>query len=260
MKRIIEDIKKYRSYTVYSAKSSLKSEIAGSHLSWLWWILDPLLFMMVYMFVALVVFGKGEQYFPLFVFIGLSTWQFFEKTIKGSVKLVSGNSAIVSKVYLPKYFLVIQKMLVNGFKMCVSFSLVIIMMFIFRVEISWVILFLIPLMLTLLLVTFGFSTLFMHFGVFVEDLSNLVTVGMKLVFYMSGVFYSIVNRVPAEYAGILQKCNPVAFVMAEIRNVMLYKTAPDLLTLAIWFVIGLVLSWIGIKTIYKYENSYVKVI
>ena len=109
MRRFVEDIKKYKNYIVYSSKSQLKSEIANSHLSWLWWILDPLLFMLVYSFIALVVFGKGEKYFPIFVFIGLNCWQFFEKSVKQSVKLVNANKQIVSKVYIPKYILILIK-------------------------------------------------------------------------------------------------------------------------------------------------------
>lgn len=63
MKRFINDMGKYWEYAKYSAKSSLKSEIANSHLSWLWWILDPLLFMLVYSFVAIIVFGKENSIF-----------------------------------------------------------------------------------------------------------------------------------------------------------------------------------------------------
>ena len=35
--------------------------------------------------------------------------------------------------------------------------------------------------------------------------------------------------------------------------------APDFDWLLIWFVIGCVLSWIGVTIIHKYENSYAKV-
>ena len=87
MNRFIKDFKRYYNYISYSTKSELKSEVANSHLSWLWWILDPLLFMLVYSFISIIVFGKSEQYFPIYVFIGLNCWQFFEKTVKQSVKL-----------------------------------------------------------------------------------------------------------------------------------------------------------------------------
>lgn len=260
MTKFLEDIKKYKSYIVYSAKCSLKSEVAGSHLSWLWWILDPLMFMLVYMFMALVVFGKGEKYFPLFIFIGLNTWKFFEKSVKASVRMVAKYKAIVSKVYLPKYLLVLKGMLVNGFKLLVAFSIIAIMLFFFKVPISGLILYTIPLMLVLCIVTFGISTIMMHFGVFVEDLENIVTIVMKLLFYMTGIFYNITKRVPHPYNILLEKCNPIAYIVSELRNVILYETQPDLVMLGVWFVIGILLSIIGVKLIYKYENSYVKVI
>lgn len=260
MKRFISDIKKYYKYAEYSAKSELKSEISNSHLSWLWWILDPLLFMMVYSFIALIVFGKGEKYFPIFVFIGLSSWSFFEKTVKQSVKLVSSNSQIVTKVYIPKYMLIFVKMGSNGFKMLVSFSLVIVMMFLYRVPITYRIVYALPLFAVLAVVTFGVSSIMLHFGVFVEDLSNVITVLLKLVFYMSGIFYSITSRVSEPYASLLLKCNPIAMIMDDLRQCMIYSALPHRKLMLVWFLVGSLLSVIGVKTIYKYENSYVKVI
>ena len=72
MKRFINDVKKFFNYTVFSSKAELKSEVADSFLSWLWWILDPLLYMLVYAFVAGVIFGASSKpYFLVFVFITL---------------------------------------------------------------------------------------------------------------------------------------------------------------------------------------------
>ena len=216
--------------------------------------------MLVYTFVALVVFGKGEKYFPIYVFIGLSAWKFFEKTVKQSVTLVSANRGIVLKVYIPKFLLIFVKMFANGFKMMISFVLVVVMFAIYRVPLSFNIFYFIPLLLVLTLFTFGASCILLHFGVFVEDLSNVINILLKLVFYMTGIFYSITKRVPEPYNIILVKCNPVAFIIDGMRECMLYQKTPDLAVLGIWFVISLILAVIGVKIIYKYENSYVKVI
>jgi ABC-type polysaccharide/polyol phosphate export permease len=260
MKRFIKDVKKYYKYAVYSAKSELKAEVANSHLSWLWWILDPLLFMFVYYFISNVVFENKEKYFAIFVFIGLNSWSFFEKTLKNSVKIVSLNREIVSKVYLPKYILVIVKMGVNGFKMVIAFSLVIVMMIMYRVPVTANIIYIIPLFITLIVITFAASTIMLHFGVFVEDLANVINILLKLIFYMSGIFYSIGNKVKGPWGDILLKLNPMALIMDDLRRVMIYQSGPHGILILIWFVIGLVLSILAIKTIYKYENSYAKVI
>ncbi len=260
MKRFIADIKKYYKYAVYSAKAELKSEVASSYLSWLWWILDPLLFMMVYAFVSAVVFNASEKYFLAFVFVGISCWDFFNRTVKQSVKLVSANSHIVSKVYLPKFILIFVKIGNNGFKMLISFALVVGMMCLYRVPLSWNMLYFFPIMVVLILVTFAFSVWLLHFGVFVEDLSNLINAFLRLVFYLSGIFYSISSRVPEPYQSLLLMFNPVALIMEDLRRTCLYGELPHRKILLAWAVVGIVLSVLGIRTIYKSENSYVKVI
>lgn len=88
MKKFWKDLQWYKGYITYATKANLKAEVAGSYLNWLWWILDPLLFMLVYSFVALIVFGKGEPYFPIFVFIGLNSWKFFSRSVSKSVKMI----------------------------------------------------------------------------------------------------------------------------------------------------------------------------
>lgn len=258
LKRFYNDIKKYWNYASYAAKSELKGEIANSHLGWLWWFLDPLLFMLVYTFIAAIIFRKSEPYFPVYVFIGLQSWNFFSKTVKGSVKIVRTNKGIISKVYLPKVILVITKMMVNGFKMFVSFLIVAIMMAAYQVPVDWHLLFVIPLFLSLFLLTFGVSTILLHFGVYVEDLANVVAVVLQLCFYMTGIFYSIEKRVPEPYNMILLRGNPVAYLVYEIRNCLLYEITPNMGIYALWFVVSILLCIFGINLVYKSENNYVK--
>lgn len=260
MKRLLRDLKKYRWYLLYSAKSELRAEVAGSYLNWLWWILDPLLFMLVYTFVVRVVFTAKEQYFAAFVLIGLTAWNFFNKSVQGSVNVIRKNKSVVSKIYLPKYLLVLTNMMVLAFKMAISFVLIFVLMLILRVPFTGYILHAVPILLVLLVVTFGISTIFMHFGVFVRDLYNVTALLLRLIFYMTGVFYSIPLRVPAPYGTILLRINPLAFLTESLRGALLYGAAPDYLLLGVWFVIGLALTAIGITTVYRYENSYAKVI
>lgn len=260
MKRLINDIKKYYRYLIYASASELKSEVANSYLGWIWWILEPTLFMFVYIFVSFVVFRNKEQHFPIFVFVGLSSWQFFDKTLKQSVKLVSANKSVVSKIYLPKFILILIRIAVNGFKMFISYGLIVLMLFVFRVPISLNILFVVPLVITLMLFTFGLSCLMLHFGVFVEDLSNVLYIFLKFVFYLTGIFFSVEKRVPKPWNAFLLKLNPVAFIIDSLRKSIIYAESIDVFGLFVWFFVSLIISSMGLLLIYKYENTYVKVI
>lgn len=257
IKRFVKDIKKYFRYSVVSAKSQLKSEVANSYLNWIWWILDPLCFMLIYTFIFGYVFGSKEQYFSVFIFIGLSMWDFFNKTLKGSVKIVKSNKAIVSKVYFPKYVLILTKMWVNGFKMMISFGIVVLMMIIYRIPVTWNVLYFVPILVILGLFTFGCSCFLLHFGVYVEDLSNVVSIVLRFLFYLTGIFYNIEKKIP-EWGGALNRYNPLAFLMTSMRQCLIYEQTPRRKLLLLWLVISLILAAAGIRKIYKEENSYVK--
>lgn len=260
MRKFRNDIKKYKSYMFYATKANLKADVASSYLNWLWWILDPLLFMLVYSFVALIVFGKGEPYFPVFVFIGLNSWNFFSKSITKSVKAIRSYKGIISKIYIPKYVLVMITIMGNLFKMAIAFILVAITMLFYRVPLSWCVLNIVPIFCTMIVFTFGCCCLVLHAGVYLADLSNIITVLLRLIFYMSGIFYSIPRRVGEPYGTYLLHINPMAFLINGLRDSLLYSLMVDYQLLFIFFVTGCILSIVGIKTINRYENNYVKVI
>lgn len=257
--RFGNDIKKYLRFSLVSARSQLRAEVANSYLNWIWWILDPLCFMLIYTFIFGYVFGSKEPYFPVFIFIGLSMWDFFNKTMTNSVKIVKNNKSIVSKVYLPKYFLVLTKIWVNGFKMLVSFGVVLLLMAAYQVPLSWNILFFFPILLVLGIFTFGCATHLMHYGVYVEDLSNVVAIVLRFVFYLTGIFYNVEKKIP-EWGYALNTYNPLACLITDMRDCMIYKKAPEFRFLALWLLVGLLVSAWGIRKIYREENSYVKVI
>jgi ABC-type polysaccharide/polyol phosphate export permease len=260
MNKFVHNIRYYFKYAQYAAKAELKSEVAGSYLNWLWWILDPLFFMLIYMFISVVVFGASEPNFPVFVFAGLTCWDYFNRNISAAVRIVRSNKGIVTKIYLPKYILLLQKSFENMFKMLISCGLVLVFMIFFKIPFTWYLFYIIPIMIVFFVLTFGFSCILLHFGIFVVDLDNVIRIALRMVFYMSGIFYNISSRVPAPYNDILRRVNPVALTIDSFRRVILYAQTPDFFALGIWFVIGILITMFGIHIIQKYENSYAKVI
>lgn len=259
MKRFASDTKKYFRYSVVSAKAKLKSEVANSYLNWIWWVLEPLCFMLIYAFIFGYVFKAREPFFAVYIFVGLTLWTFFDKTIKSSVKIIKTNKSIVSKVYFPKYILLFTKIMVNGFKMVVSYGIIVVMILIFKVPFSWNMIYAIPILITLVLLTFGCSCFLLHFGVYVEDLSNIVSIISRMLFYLTGIFYNLETRIP-EYGALFNTYNPMAFLLSSMRSCLLYGESPNLIFLIAWFVVSLLLSVAGVRKIYKEENSYVKAI
>lgn len=258
MMRFAKDVKKYWRYMLFSARAQLKDEVAGSFLSGLWWILDPLLFMLVYTFVFTIVFGRSQSYLCAFIFIGYTTWTFFNRCVLASVRTIKKYQSVLSKVYLPKFILLLTTMMVQAFKMGIGYILIFIAMAIYRVPLTVHIIWMLPFFLLWFLLTFGISSILLHFGVYVEDLTNIVNVLLRLLFYLTGVFYNPEKQLEGIAKYLLIRLNPTCYVVTELRNVMLYGNAPILSWYCFWMVVSIILCVVGVRLIYKYERRYVK--
>lgn len=260
MKQFCKDIKKYAYFSAYLAKIDLKAEVANSYLNWIWWVLEPLLNMLVYYFIFKDLLGNTEENFIVFIYSGLIMWNFFNKVVLYSIKLVRSNKEIVTKVYVPKFVLLISNMLLNGFKWALSALILIGLMMASKIPISINILYIIPVYITLFVFIFGCGSVFLHLGVFIDDLAYAISILLNMLFFLSGVFYDLKAVIQPPLGDILITWNPLAMMISAMRDCLLYSKAPNLVHLGLWFIVSLILCIIGISKIYKYENTYVKII
>lgn len=259
-KRFIRDLKKYIPYAIWSARADLKAEVANSYLNWMWWLIEPVCMMLIYAVMFTFVFNAEEQYFTIFIFVGLTMWGFFSRNVNASVGIVRANKDIITKIYMPKYILLLAKMFVNGFKMMISFGIIIGMMIFYKVPISVELIWVIPILIILFLFTFGVGAVMMHYGVYVNDLGYITEIVLQMMMYLTGVFYSVSKRIPEPFGPIMESFNPVASIISSLRDALLYSTRPQLPLLALWLFVSAVLIALGVFTIYSNENAYVKVI
>lgn len=187
-------------------------------------------------------------------------WGFFSRCVNSSVNLIRNNRSIITKIYIPKFILLFSRMLVCGFKMMVSFGVVGLMMIVFRVCPTVNILYMFPILFILFFFTFGLCSIFMHYGVYVNDLSYIIGIVLTMLMYLTGVFYDVAKRIPAPFGELMEKYNPVAFLISSMRGALLYGRAPDLVMMGVWTVLSMALTIFGVSTIYRNENAYVKVI
>lgn len=260
LQRFVNDICKYLRYSIVSAKAQLKAEIANSYLNWMWWILEPLCMMLVYSFIFGNVFGMRMENYAVFIFIGISMYDFFSRGIKSSVKIIKRNKQIISKVYIPKFVLVLSDLFVSGFKMLMCLVVVFVMIIATGIPLTWNILFMLPILVDFYIVTFAICMFLSHFGVFVEDLSNVINIVLKFLFYFTGIFYSIKDKFPPKYADLTLNVYPVANLINNARDACMYGKGADIWYLVILFFISSAAAIAGVTLVYKNENSYIKLV
>jgi ABC-type polysaccharide/polyol phosphate export permease len=265
--RLVNDIKKFSRYAWYNAVAELKAQVAESYLGWLWWILDPLLFMFVYSFVFVTIRGgqSNIEHFPLFVFIGLTFWNFFASTVQSSVNVIRSYRAVLMKTYIPKFILVLMLELVNLIKMMIGLGLSIVIMAFLRIPFTVHMLEVIPILFVYIILTFGMSLVVAHIGVYIADFNNIITVVLRLLFYLSGVFFTLDAFEGKVFFGqdllsIYNMIIPTGFIIKQFREVLMYGYGANYSRLLYWLIGGIILTVIGLYLTYKHENNYMKVL
>lgn len=258
LSRASRDLIKYKDYFLYNVRVSLRSKISNTFFGYFWWLLDPLLHMLVYTIIVEFIFKRGEVNFPVFVFCGLLSWKWFSSTINYSVNSITSNNGVLNQVYIPKFLFPLQETTVNLIKFLFGFLILIIMLFFFRISINVHILEIIVVVLVNYLFIFATSLLLTHYGVFITDLKNILGHMTRIWWYLSPGMYSL-KIIPERYQWLFW-LNPNTSLFESYRNVIMFGRSPHYLSLLSWTLISIVMIYYGLKKIYKYDRSYSKIV
>lgn len=263
MRKIVRQLKNdlytYGPYCIEEAGARLRAEVATTRLNWFWWILSPLLQMAVYIVIFGYIFHASTQYYPAHIFIGLTAWRFFSATLTSSAKIIRSNSSLLLRVYIPRFALILTQMLCNGFKMLVSFGIVLVLLLLYRIHPSVYFLQVVPLLLLLWLFTFGLSAITAHIGVYLSDVNDLLPILLRLWMYFTGIFYSIQDKIPGALGYWLLRLNPLAFILNGLRQSLLFRDAIMWSWLFFWLGVSFILCIAGARILYRYGTRYLKV-
>lgn len=260
IKRFWMDTAHYWQYMTFAATADLRAEVANSYLNRLWWLLEPLFNMLVYVIVFGRIMGRSVENYATFVFSALLMWTFFNKTVNYSVKCVRNNRDIITKVYVPKHILLISNMILNMYKLIFSLIVLVPMLVIFKVNVGFCGFWLISAYILMILFSFGAGMILLHFGVYVDDLAYAVNILLQMTMFLSGIFYDVITSLPKPLNTMMLTLNPVSLFVDTMRNALLDNYVSNVPLLAIWIVLSMELCYIGVHIVYKNENGYVKVV
>lgn len=229
---------KRKDLLIYLVKSGLKAEHRNSYLGYFWWLLDPLLSVLVFYFLVVVILGRGDiENYPLFLVIGLIVWRCISSTLNSSAKSIMQYSSIINQVYLPKSLFPISFTLTQLFNFAFGLVVIAIFLAIYGVLPGWQVVYL-PLLIiiqTAFLLAVGMILGFVT--VFVRDIENILQYVTRVFFYASPIIW-VGGRLPPEY-GWAVAYNPVAVIVTSYREILMYNSNPNFTGLAIIFVLSI---------------------
>ncbi len=229
----IADVRSRRRLVRYLVTADMRKRGADTLLGNLWWVIDPLLQMLVYVvLVALISRGRGIEDYPLFIFAAILPWKWFTASVVDATSSVATRDRLIKQIAFPKIVLPVAATTagVVGF----TFGLIPLLgLMLFSIERITPFLLLIPLIAAVQFIfTQAVALLVAAGNVFFRDLGNLARHLLRLWFYLSPGLYSLTVleevRLLDEYPIIktILLLNPFAILFEAYRSVI-WGTAPD---------------------------------
>ena len=202
-------------------KTDFKLRYQGSVLGYVWSLLRPLLlFVILYVvFAKFLKVGNAVPHYPVYLLFGIVLWNFFGEVSVGSVGAVVGKGDLIRKINFPKYNIIVAVALSATINLLLNFVVIAIFMVVGHVGITWQVLWLIPLLIELFLISISLGFLLSALFVKFRDVSYIWEVLMQAGFYATPIIYPL-TRIPYHRVREIILLNPLAQVIQDARYVL----------------------------------------
>lgn len=243
-------------FLFFYTKAKLEAESFRHFAGYLWWILDPLFSVGVYFFLFKVLLNRGGEDYIQFLFIGLVSWKWFADSINKSSGAILSNLSLAKKIRMKKNIFPIVEILYNSWKFIVIFAFILVLYALMGYSVTGLHFFIIPLLLSQLVLIFGGGLFLSSIMPFFPDLKFIITYLLRLMFYPSGVLFAL-SQVPEKYIDLIY-LNPMTGLIEGYRRIVMYGESPNTFSMIYASSIGIVLIITGTLIIKKYEQEYPK--
>lgn len=212
----LRDLYRYRDLVWSLIVRSITARYKRSVLGILWTLLDPLLTMAVMTVVFTALFAQSLKNYPVFILSGLVIWNFFsQSTTHAMSDLVFGGS-LMGRVYMPRSVFAVAAVGAGLVNVVVSLVPLFLLMLLFQTPLTAALLF-VPLALVVAsLFSLGFGLMMSALAVHFTDMMNIHRILLRLVMYLSGVFYSL-DALPGWLRPVVN-ANPVYHLVNLFRS------------------------------------------
>ena len=209
------------------ARMSLKADASRYFLGYVWWILEPLLFVGVFYVVFQVILQTRSENYLVFLMCGKFTFIWFSKSVTQASRSIIGGQGLIGKLNLPKSLFPIAMIQEGLYKQATVFLLLFVVVISAGYSVGWHWMWLLPLAAVnyLLIVACGLGTAFLVCLFF--DFTMVVPLAMVFLLFVSGIFWDPRALPDPAKTELVLGLNPVAFIVDAYRQIFLVGAAPD---------------------------------
>ena len=222
----LSEVWAYRDLVFILARRDIVAVYKQTILGPLWFLISPVLTVIVYMFVFGSIAGISTDGMPQAVFYlgGITLWNYFSSCFTATANTFTANAQIFGKVYFPRIVAPMANVLSNMAKLFIQMLLFIGVLSYYLVQDKSTItitneIYLLPvLILMMACLSLGIGIIISSLTTKYRDFKNFIGFGVSLLMYASPVIYPI-SAVKDKGYGALLEYNPIAPIIETFRYI-----------------------------------------
>lgn len=251
---VFKTIYNYRELLKNNVKKEIRGRYKNSILGVFWTFLNPLLQLAVYALIFPLILKTTQQYYTIFVCIGLIPWTFFTTTVSQSAYTIIANGNIIKKVYFPREILPLSVVTSGMINFFISTIIIIAFCFGYGLGLTKYIVFYPIVLIIQFILQLGIAFILSAVTVYFRDLEHFVQIILQVMFYATPIVYGK-DAIPEAFKFIIN-LNPMAHIINAYRAIFYDQTIPDMKILAILFVLSVLFCIIGYWIFRKLQKGF----
>jgi ABC-type polysaccharide/polyol phosphate export permease len=252
--KLSPDVERYRDLYTNLVRTELTVRYKTTVLGTLWFLLNPLLLTTILTVVFQHFVRLEIPNYAFFVLSGLLPWTLFQEGLNGSSSSITRSAALVKRSRVPRVLLVLATIGASTMHFLVSLAVLFGLMAIARIPPTSNVLLLPAAMLVQVCCLTGLGLAAASLNVLYRDVEHVLTLGLRLGFYLTPVFYPL-DYVPEAWRGVYL-INPMVSIIEIYRHALIggHAVPPQM-----WLTAGvtsLVVLGAGVWTFRQLEPAF----
>ena len=261
----LQGLLRNRALIVALSRREIEARYKGSFGGIGWYVIQTLLTVAIYSFAFGTLLrarwaetGQPPINFTMALFIGLLVYNLFSEAVGRAPTLIVANVNYVKKLVFPLDILPVTALLVALCNLAVGFSVFLLMSALLQVELFWTGLWVPVILLPLIVLILGLMWFLASLGTFVRDTAQTVSLAITMLMFLSPLFYPT-STLPEEFRTWIW-LNPVTVPMEQSRRAILFGESPDLLVLAGYALVALLVAGCGYAWFSRTRKAFADVL
>lgn len=258
------DIWRYRDLWYMYVKRDIITVYKQTVLGPIWFFVQPILTMMVYIVVFGNIAGLSTDGIPkpLFYLSGIIFWNYFSSCFTGTSSTFRANVNIFGKVFFPRLIVPLATITSNLIKFIIQGALFIVVYIYFigftemEMELQAHLIPLLPVLIVFMAILgLSFGMIFSSLTTKYRDLTFLMGFGVQLLMYATPVIYPM-SILEGKYAGAIWY-NPMAHIIEAVKYILLGTGQFSWAGLGYSATFALITLFLGIIIFNKTEKDFI---